>query len=387
VSKDFGLLFEIHVARDEDVPPDETRFRVNGDGQKVPVERWWSPHAEHDVYHQSVEQAKYAEQMGFTHAWAVEHHFLEEYSHSSAPEVFLSFVAANTTRMRIGHGVRLLPFPYNHPVKLAEQAAVLDLLAEGRLEVGTGRSATRLELEGFGIDPAHTRGMWQEALEFLVGAWTEDVFEWEGEYFHLPPRSVLPKPHQRPHPPLWVAGTSDESHRIAGELGLGLLSFTLLLPPSELGRRVQIYRDAQRHATPVGKFANNQAAAYTLVHCAETSEQARKNVEDDLLWFMRTNAKEILGGFARWVDPKEPTYDYFQAFAGIAEVDVTYELMTENDMVIVGDPDECIRKVKTYFDSTGIDQLICQMQFGAVPHDRIMESIRLFGEHVIPAVS
>jgi len=213
------------------------------------------------------------------------------------------------------------------------------------------------------------------------------VFEWQGEHFHMPPRTVLPKPMQQPHPPLWMAGTSDESHRLAGSLGLGLLSFTLLVPPSELGRRVGLYREALASARPIGRFSNPQAAAYTLVHCAATDEEARRNVEEELLWFMRTNVTEILGGFARWIDPKEPTYDYFQAFAGMAEVEITFDLMKDLGMVIVGDPDTCARTVKQYFDECGIDQLICQMKFGAVSDEKVAESIRLFGEHVIPQFS
>jgi alkanesulfonate monooxygenase SsuD/methylene tetrahydromethanopterin reductase-like flavin-dependent oxidoreductase (luciferase family) len=383
VGKGFGLLFEIHIPR---VPADDGRvhYRVNGDGQKVETDLAWAPGAEHGAYREAVAQALTAEESGFTHVWSVEHHFLEEYSHSSAPEVFLAYLAARTSTIRLGHGVRLLPFPYNHPFKVAEQAGALDLLCDGRLELGTGRSATRLEIEGFGINPADTRPMWEEALGFIVGAMTEEVFEWDGKYFQAPPRAVLPKPLQQPHPPLWVAGSGEDSHRIAGELGLGLLSFTMLVPPSELGRRVGIYRDAIGRAKPVGKTVNNQVAAYTLVHCAETSEEARRNAEEEILKFISYNAREILGGFARWVDPKEPTYDYFKAFAGLAEAEVTFDLLHNFDMVIVGDPDECAAKARTYFDETGIDQLICQMQFGAMPHDKVMESIRLFGKHVIP---
>src|SRR5581483_7576973 len=215
-----------------------------------------------------------------------------------------------------------------------------------------------------GIDPKDTRPMWEEALGFIVGAMTEEVFEWKGHYFNAPPRTVLPKPMQKPHPPLWVAGSGEESHRIAGQLGLGLLSFTLMVPPEELARRVAIYREAVANAQPVGHFVNNQVAAYTLVHCAETSEEARANVEEEVLKFIKTNAREILAGFA--------------------EIDVTFDMLNSLDMIIVGDPAECRAKVKKYFDTVEMDQLICQMQFGAVPHEKVMQSIDLFGRHVIP---
>src|SRR4051812_27508097 len=123
------------------------------------------------------DQIKLAEEVGFTTLFSVEHHFLESFSHASAPEVLLTWAAANTTKMRIGHGVRLLPYPYNHPIRAAEQAATLDLLSQGRLEFGTGRSATLPELGGFGIDPADTRGMWEESLELIIKAWTNHMVD------------------------------------------------------------------------------------------------------------------------------------------------------------------------------------------------------------------
>src|ERR1700743_3323829 len=124
---------------------------------------------------QMMDQVQLAEQVGFKSVWSVEHHFLESFSHASAPEVLLSWIAAKTTTMRIGHGVRLLPYPYKHPIRAAEQAATLDLLSQGRLEFGSGRSATAAELGGFGIDPAETRAMWRESLELILKAWTEPV--------------------------------------------------------------------------------------------------------------------------------------------------------------------------------------------------------------------
>src|ERR1700742_3559288 len=147
---------------------------------------------------QMMEQIKLAEELGFTSVWSVEHHFLESFSHAAAPEVLLSYIAAQTSTIRIGHGVRLLPYPYNHPIRAAEQAATLDLLSQGRLEFGTGRSATAAELGGFGIDAAQTRAVWQEALELILKAWTNEVVEHEGTFFTQPPRTMVPKPLQSP---------------------------------------------------------------------------------------------------------------------------------------------------------------------------------------------
>src|ERR1700722_14833116 len=145
---------------------------------------------------QMMEQIRLAEELGFTSVWSVEHHFLESFSHASAPEVLLSWIAAQTSKIRVGHGVRLLPYPYNHPIRAAEQAATLDLLSQGRLEFGTGRSATIAELGGFGIPLAETREMWEESLRLILKAWTEETVEHHGKYFQQPPRVMVPKPLQ-----------------------------------------------------------------------------------------------------------------------------------------------------------------------------------------------
>jgi len=164
---------------------------------EIPVARPWSRHSEHEAYKNVVEQAVLGEQAGFHSLWTVEHHFLEEFSHCSNPEILYGHIAAKTSKLRLGYGVRLLPRPYNHPVRTAESVAVLDLLSDGRVEFGTGRSATRDELEGFGIDPNETRGMWEEALDVIVGAWTTDVFctsSSDATSMTLRPPCVRPRP-------------------------------------------------------------------------------------------------------------------------------------------------------------------------------------------------
>ena len=191
----------------------------------------WNDDSEYLAYQNTIEQAVLGDEMGFHSFWTVEHHFLEEYSHCSNPEVLYGAIAMKTKNMRLGYGVRLLPKPYNHPVRSAESAAVLDLISGGRVEFGTGRSSTRAELEGFGIHPHDTREMWQEALSHIVGCWTNDEYEFEGKHWSMPKRRVLPKPRQKPHPPLWGATGSPETHRLVGEMGLGLLSFSVGTPP------------------------------------------------------------------------------------------------------------------------------------------------------------
>ena len=231
------------------------------------------------------------ERYGWDAFWTVEHHFLEEYSHCSNPEVLYGAIAAQTERMRLGYGVRLMPKPYNHPVRTAESVAVLDLISNGRVDLGTGRSSTRAELEGFGIDPAETRDMWQEAIGHVVGCWTNDEYEFEGEHWSMPQRRVQPKPIQQPHPPIWGATSSDDGHRQVGELGLGLCSFAVGVPPETVKEKIDIYRKAIAGCTePIGKYVHDQASTFTMAVCAPTIEEARDTARESFEWYPKAGA-------------------------------------------------------------------------------------------------
>ena len=185
------------------------------------------PGIEKDRYDQILAQVVLGDQVGFDYFWTVEHHFLKEFSHCSAPEVLYGAISQITKRIRIGHAVALLPGQYNHPVRVAEHAAVLDILSNGRVDLGTGRSTTLIEMDGFEVDPEETRAQWEEAIRMIPKMWTEETFSHEGHYYNVPPRSIIPKPVQSPHPPLWVACSQPESFRAAGEMGLGVLCFNL----------------------------------------------------------------------------------------------------------------------------------------------------------------
>jgi len=346
----------------------------------------WHERSEYECYWQALAQAELADQMGFHTLWEVEHHFLNEFSHSSAPEVFLAAVAARTQRIRIGHGVVLLPYPFNHPIRVAERAAVLDIMSNGRLEFGTGRSSL-YEQQAFGIQFEDSRSMWQEALEVIPRMWTEDPFPaYSGKHFNIPERSILPKPIQKPHPPLWVAATSPESWQIAGQLGIGALGLTLFLTVGEVAQQIASYKKEITHARPVGRFVNNQVGAFTIVHCAETEEQARANGgHEAALWYMRY-AFQVLAARGRDAQKIGPYEEFRKAHPIIGKVvdnTVTFEELDTEDMVIVGDPDKCVRKLEKY-QAAGIDRVLCLMQAGRISHEAAMHSIRLFGKHVIP---
>jgi len=349
----------------------------------------WHERSEYDCYWQAVEQCELADRVGFDTVWAVEHHFLTEFSHCSAPEVFLTAVAMRTQRLRVGHGVVLLPYPFNHPIRVAERAAVLDILSNGRLEFGTGRSSL-YEQQAFGIRFEESRSMWQEALEVIPRMWTEDPFPaYEGRHFSIPERSVIPKPIQKPHPRLWVAATSPESWQIAGKLGIGALGLTLFLSVEEVAEQIRTYREAGRQRTPVGKEINEQVGAFTIVHCAETNAQAVENGGvEAALWYLSYAFRVLAarGRDAQKIGPYEEFRKAHPIVARVMEGAVTFEELDAEDMVIVGDPDKCARKLERY-RSIGLDRVLCLMQAGRIPGERVKRSIELFGKHVVPQFS
>ena len=358
---------------------------------EIPVPRPWGPDSERLAYQQTIEQAVAGEQYGWDAFWTVEHHFLEEYSHCSNPEVLFGAIAARTERMRLGFGVRLMPKPYNHPIRTAESVAVLDLISNGRVDMGTGRSSTRAELEGFGIDPADTRAMWQEAIGHVVGCWTNDEYEFEGKHWSMPRRRVLPKPIQAPHPPIWGATSSEDGHRQVGGLGLGLCSFAVGVAPEEVKEKIDIYRQAISTCTaPLGAYVHNQASTFTMAVCAPTTAEARAPARESFEWYPKAGARLIasvadmqadrgqdLGSYAYAADLKQVADDGSLDFLDL-------EYLEGIGACVLGTPDECIATCRRY-EAAGVDQLLCLVNPYKIPHDAVMQTIRMMGEHVIPA--
>src|SRR5581483_7809911 len=240
---------------------------------ELSVPRPWDDGAEKAVYDNALEQARLADELGFDWVWAVEHHFLEEYSHCSAPEVFLAAVAAQTERIRVGHGVVVCVPQMNHPIRLAERAAVLDVISNGRLEFGTGRSSTWTELGGFQADPDETKKTWDEYVRAIPKMWTQERFSYEGRSFSMPERAVLPKPYQKPHPPMWVAVTSPGTELDAADRGMGSLGLTFS-GFAEQERKIAEYRRRIRVCEPVGAFVNEQVNIVNFLYCHEDAGRA-----------------------------------------------------------------------------------------------------------------
>jgi alkanesulfonate monooxygenase SsuD/methylene tetrahydromethanopterin reductase-like flavin-dependent oxidoreductase (luciferase family) len=358
---------------------------------EIPVADPWSREKEHQAYLDTIEQVKLGDRMGFHSFWTVEHHFLDEYSHCSNPEVLYGHIAAVTQNIRIGYGVRLLPKPYNHPVRTAESVATLDLVSNGRVEFGTGRSSTRAELEGFGVEPEETREMWDEALRHIVGCWTNDEYSFDGKYWSMPKRRVHPKPFQQPHPPIWGATSSVGGHYEIGRRGIGLLSFTVGNPPEDLAERLESYRKGQADCTePVGAFRNDTAATFTMVHCNTNNEKAKEIAAESCVWYPKKAGWHI-AQLARWMNEQGRDELGNYAYAGEAlqrqESGVmdhlTMDYIYDSGAGVIGDPDRCIEICKRY-EAVGCQLLFCLLNPYNIPHEEVMTSIELLGKHVIP---
>src|SRR5215468_3579931 len=239
------------------------------------IPRPWHEGDEHQLFKDALDQVELADRLGIDYAWEVEHHFLEEYSHSSAPEVFLAACSQRTKNIRLGHGITLMPPNYNHPARVAERIATLDLVSSGRVEWGTGESSALLELGGYRVPAAEKRDQWREAVEQCANMLAMDPYPgFEGKFFSMPCRNIVPKPVQRPHPPLWVACSNRETIKLAAKLGIGALTFAFV-DPAEAKHWVDDYYEIfKTECTPIGHAVNANVAMVTGFSCHRDEDEA-----------------------------------------------------------------------------------------------------------------
>jgi alkanesulfonate monooxygenase SsuD/methylene tetrahydromethanopterin reductase-like flavin-dependent oxidoreductase (luciferase family) len=333
--------------------------------------------AEHRRLMDEVAYVQAADRNGFKYTWATEHHFLEEYSHLSANESFLSYVAALTERIHLGSGIINVTPPVNHPARVAERVAMIDHLSGGRFEFGMGRGSSSIEQRGFGIDdPELTREMFDEVVPEFKRMWRGEYPGFEGRFFTMPGRNILPKPYTRPHPPMWVAAGSPSTFEKAARLGLGVLCFTMGSPDS-LAPLVETYKKNIGDADPVGEYVNDNIMVTSQMLCLEDGRRAR-----DMACNMTSGYQNSL--VFRYLDtfPKPPGIPTWPDLIPEPTPE-RLEQQIAAGLTAVGTPEECARAVQRYAD-IGADQLVFGMLSTTMPIEVVIEAIETFGSQVLP---
>jgi alkanesulfonate monooxygenase SsuD/methylene tetrahydromethanopterin reductase-like flavin-dependent oxidoreductase (luciferase family) len=359
--------------------------------------RPWSERSEAQLLRDSLEQVELADRLGFDYVWEVEHHFLEEYSHSSAPEVFLAAASQRTSQIRLGHGIVNVMPAVNHPARVAERIATLDLISGGRVEFGTGESSSAAELGGFLIDREHKRQIWQEQLDAITRMLVETPFAGlDGEYVQMPPRNVIPKPLQKPHPPMWVACSRRETIHLAARNGIGALSFSFV-EPKDAAKWVSEYYGLldSEDCVPAGFAVNpNVAVVLPMMLAGEEAEAIERGI-DGAHFFGYS-----LGHYYGLASHAAGTTDVYREFlarrdqSGFArhivrpdQAPLGVRLLQEGMGSLrgaIGTPEQ-VRDLVSRYERAGVDQVVFVLQSGRNRHEHICESLQLFAEQVMPA--
>lgn len=337
--------------------------------------RPWTEGSEQRLFDEALAQVELADQVGIDYVWEVEHHFLEEYSHSSAPEVFLAACSQRTRRIRLGHGVVLMAPLYNHPARVAERIATLDLVSRGRVDWGTGESATMVEMEGFNVPPEEKAVMWREGTEQAANMLAMTPYPgFQGKYFSMPPRNLVPKPAQRPHPPLWLACSRRESIHRAARAGMGALTFAFI-EPELAGSWVKEYYDIikSEECVPIGHTVNANIAVVSAMSCHPVESEAVARGLDGFRFFGYS-----LGYYGIFSAHKPGVSDVWAEFEKVKDT-----LPDNAGRGGIGTPAQVAEHIRRY-ERVGIDQVIFVQASGRNRHEHICDSLRIFGRDVLP---
>ena len=359
--------------------------------------RPWDDGAEARVVHEALEQVQLADKLGFSTVWEVEHHFLEEYSHSSAPEVFLSACAATTQNIHIGHGIVPVLPGYNHPARVAERISTLDIISNGRVEFGTGETSSDMELLGFEVERADKRSMWEEAVPEIAKMMSQAPYEGHtGKFFSMPARNVVPAPVQRPHPPIWVACSQRDTILMAGSRGIGALSFAFINPDEAKQWVADYYAAFEACTDPVGLAPNPNIAVTTGFLCHEDEQTALDRGLDGFHFFAYSLlhyyqfGTHTPGRTDIWTE-----FEQNRAEMGFEKLNAQVDEARADDGTgieeggldslrgCIGTPDQIRDFVRAYEDA-GVDELIFVSQAGRNRHEDICESMELFAREVMP---
>jgi alkanesulfonate monooxygenase SsuD/methylene tetrahydromethanopterin reductase-like flavin-dependent oxidoreductase (luciferase family) len=334
----------------------------------------WTETSELKLYQDALDQVELADKLGYDYVWEVEHHFLEEYSHSSAPEVFLAACSQRTKNIRLGHGVMLMSPKYNHPARSAERIATLDLVSNGRVEWGTGESATALEMGGFEMEPGDKTEMWQEAAEQSANMLAMTPYPgFQGKYFSMPCRNIVPKPAQRPHPPMWVACSRRETIHRAARHGLGALAFAFI-EPEQAAKWVEEYYDIIKSSecVPISHTVNPNIALVSGMSVHADEQEAIRRGLDGFKFFGYS-----LGYFGMYGEHQPGRSKVWERFN-----EIKHTLKDNSGRGGIGTPDQ-VREHLARYEKVGVDQIIFVQQSGKNQHEHICESLQLFADEVL----
>jgi luciferase family oxidoreductase group 1 len=335
--------------------------------------RPWAPHSEYELFQNSLAQIELADRLGYDYAWVVEHHFLEEYSHSSAPEVFLGAASQRTRCIRLGHGI--LQLPTSHPIRVAERVATLDLLSGGRVELGLGEAQGPIELHPFGRRVRDKRDVWEEAVRALVPMFTRDAVEFHGRFFDYPARNVVPKPYQKPHPPLWVACSNITTIASAGRWGMGALGFQFVSAEAARAWVNQYYVNLTHDPAPLAEYESNpNVAMVSGFMCAETDEEAMAKASG---WTFFVFCLSHYGKHGIAAPGRTNMWELYQEWRHTPRAQETLAAG------LIGSP-ETIRRRLREFEAAHVDQVILLNQAGRTTHADICASLDLFAREVMP---
>jgi len=339
------------------------------------IPRPWDERSEYRQFQQALEQIELADELGYDFAWCTEHHFMEEYSHASAPEVFLAAASQRTRRIRLGFGI--VQLTTNHPARVAERVSTLDLLSDGRVELGLGEAGSITELHPFGRRFRDKRAVFDEAVQALMPMFSaHEGVEFHGEYFDFPLRTVLPKPFQKPHPPLWVACSQYETIARAGQLGMGALGFQFLSTQAAEAWVNAYYNAFVSERRPLADYQPNPNIAMVSALMCATSEEEARNRSEGWSFFQ----------FALGLYNKEGPFD--PGTVNLWERYLDWRKTPKGEKAVyssglIGTPDQILRQLDD-FERSGVDQVILLNQAGKNSHEDIMESLELFGKEVMP---
>jgi alkanesulfonate monooxygenase SsuD/methylene tetrahydromethanopterin reductase-like flavin-dependent oxidoreductase (luciferase family) len=364
---------------------------------ELQLPRPWQPDDEHQLYKNTLDQIELVDRLGFDCIWTVEHHFLEEYSHCSSPEVLLAAASQRTSRIRLGHGIVQLPNEINPTARVAERIAALDLLSDGRVEFGTGEGSSVAELHGFGVDWDSKRDQWTSNLDAVTRMMVEEPFAgWESKWLTVPPRNVVPKPLQKPHPPLWVACSQPPTIQLAASKGIGALSFAFL-DPTQAKATVDSYYTTITwgECDPAGFAINANVAIVLPLMCHDDEQTAIDRGLQGSSFF-----GFALGHYYVFGTQHPGKTDIWEAFVNskstgfgdtgskLSKQELGDEKATEKageDLLrgAIGTPAR-IREVLTRYEAAGVDQVIFLAQAGRTRHEHICESLELLARTVMP---